>query len=188
GVLWRHRTLVSPRGLCRTSGTAQAEEMVRLQQAALRRAGSGARLSRPLHPSRRHLEQSPPCSRWARRDLPLQGLPPQRAGAVLHNDARRRRVHQALSAPRSAKEVSSHPPLRTAPSAGCKTNIALAKALMATPSPEADPPAVPDPADPDATTDHRPPCPCCGGRMIIVQVFARGAAPRGPPSGAGIQT
>ena len=33
-----------------------------------------------------------------------------------------------------------------------------------------------------------PPCPCCGGRMIIVEVFARGAAPRGPPSGAGIQT
>ena len=31
------------------------------------------------------------------------------------------------------------------------------------------------------TTDHRLPCPCCGGRMIIVEVFARGAAPRGPP-------
>jgi hypothetical protein len=34
---------------------------------------------------------------------------------------------------------------------------------------------------------HRPPCPRCGGRMIIVEVFARGAAPRGPPyPGAGI--
>ena len=44
----------------------------------------------------------------------LQGLPPQRAGAVSHNDARRRRVHQALPAPRSAKGISPHPPLRAA--------------------------------------------------------------------------
>ena len=73
-------------------------------------------------------------------------------------------------------------------SAGCKTNIARARQLMAAPMAEVDPPTVNDTADPDATTDHRPPCPCCGGRMIIVEVFARGAAPRGPPSGDGIQT
>src|SRR5215831_13339167 len=72
-------------------------------------------------------------------------------------------------------------------SASCKANIAHARQLMAAPMAEVDPPAVHDIADPDATTDHRPPCPCCGGRMIIVEVFARGAAPRGPPSGAGIQ-
>jgi hypothetical protein len=73
-------------------------------------------------------------------------------------------------------------------SAGCKANIARAKDLMAAPMPEVDPPAAHDTADPDATTDHRPPCPCCGGRMIIVEVFARGAAPRGPPyPGAGIR-
>jgi len=73
-------------------------------------------------------------------------------------------------------------------SAGCKANIARAKDLMAAPMPEVDPPAAHDTADPDATTDHRPPCPCCGGRMIIVEVFARGASPRGPPyPGAGIR-
>jgi hypothetical protein len=72
-------------------------------------------------------------------------------------------------------------------SAGCKANIARAKDLMAVTMPEVDPPAAHDTADPDATTDHRPPCPRCGGRMIIVEVFARGSAPRGPPSaGAGI--
>jgi hypothetical protein len=65
-------------------------------------------------------------------------------------------------------------------SAGCKTNIARARQLMAAPMAEVDPPAVHDTADPNATTDHRPPCPCCGGRMIIVEVFARGRAPRGP--------
>jgi hypothetical protein len=73
-------------------------------------------------------------------------------------------------------------------SASCKANIARARKLMAAPMAEVDPPAVHDTADPDATTDHRPPCPCCGGRMIIVEVFARGSAPRGPPSGTGIQT
>ena len=106
--------LLSSRGLRRASRAAQEEGLVRLRQAALRRTRSGARLSRPLHPSRRHLEQSPRCSRRARRDLPVQGLPPQRAGAVPHNDAQRRRVHQALLAPRSAEGVSSHPPLRAA--------------------------------------------------------------------------
>jgi hypothetical protein len=73
-------------------------------------------------------------------------------------------------------------------SAGCKANIARAKELMAVPMPAVNPPAADDTVDPDAMTDHRPPCPCCGGRMIIVEVFARGSAPRGPPSaGAGIR-
>ena len=71
-------------------------------------------------------------------------------------------------------------------SANCKTNIARARGLMAAPIPE---PVSHDTVNPDSITDHRPPCPCCGGRMIIVEVFARGAAPRGPPpSGAGIRT
>jgi len=30
--------------------------------------------------------------------------------------------------------------------------------------------------------DHRSPCPCCGGRMIIVETFERCGAPRAPPS------
>ena len=65
-----------------------------------------------------------------------------------------------------------------------KANIARARELIAAPMPEADPPAAHDTADPDAATDHRPPCPCCGGRMLIVEVFGRGGAPRAPPSGA----
>ena len=68
-------------------------------------------------------------------------------------------------------------------SPGCKANIARARELIAAPMPAVDPPAAHD-AEPDAATDHRPPCPCCGGRMILVEVFGRGGAPRGPPSGA----
>ena len=73
-------------------------------------------------------------------------------------------------------------------SAGCKTNIARARQFMAAPRAEIDPPAVHDTADPRTMADHHPPCPCCGGRMIIVESFGRGGAPRGPPFGAGIQT
>ena len=73
-------------------------------------------------------------------------------------------------------------------SASCKTNIARARELIAAPIPQVEPSASHDTVDPDAITDHRPPCPCCGGRMILVEVFARGAAPRGPPSDAGIRT
>ena len=69
-------------------------------------------------------------------------------------------------------------------SATCKTNIARARELIAGPVPVIDPPAEHDDADlaTSAATDHRPPCPCCGGRMIIVETFERCGAPRGPPS------
>jgi hypothetical protein len=76
-------------------------------------------------------------------------------------------------------------------SAGCKANIARAKQLIAAPSPSIDRSTEHD--DPDvaagAAADHRQPCPCCGGRMIIVESFGRGGEPRAPPSPqAGVQT
>jgi hypothetical protein len=69
-------------------------------------------------------------------------------------------------------------------SAGCKANIARARELIAAPIPQAAPPVAQASTDPDTAADHRPPCPCCGGTMIIVEVFGRGGAPRGPPSTA----
>jgi len=69
-------------------------------------------------------------------------------------------------------------------SPGCKANVARARQLIAAPMPEIKPLTAHHTAEPDAATDHRPPCPCCGGRMIIVEVFGRGGAPRGPPFGA----
>ena len=69
-------------------------------------------------------------------------------------------------------------------SAGCKTNIARARELITVPVSVMDPPAKHDETDVTAGTaaDHRPPCPCCGGRMIIVETFERGGPPRAPPS------
>ena len=60
-------------------------------------------------------------------------------------------------------------------SAGRKANIARARELLAVP------PAT-EPAEPVEPTDQRPPCPCCGGRMIIIETFERWSQPRAPPA------
>ncbi len=64
-------------------------------------------------------------------------------------------------------------------SAGRKANLLRARALLAVPEPETDC-ADTDKAGP-ALTDTRPRCPCCGGRMIVLETFARGPQARGPP-------
>jgi hypothetical protein len=60
-------------------------------------------------------------------------------------------------------------------SATRKANVAHVRQLLAVP-----PPAEPD--EPVELTDPRPPCPCCGGRMIIIETFQRWMQPRGPPA------
>jgi hypothetical protein len=39
----------------------------------------------------------------------------------------------------------------------------------------------PDDDLPEQPTDVRPPCPCCGGHMIIIETFTRWCQPRAPP-------
>ena len=56
-----------------------------------------------------------------------------------------------------------------------KTNIAYARELL-----NAIPPS--DHATAEDPSDVRPPCPCCGGRMIVIEVFKRWRQPRGPPN------
>jgi hypothetical protein len=72
-------------------------------------------------------------------------------------------------------------------SAARKANIARARELLAAPEPE----TVRDDTTSAAAApnDHRLPCPCCGGRMIIVETFERGGGPRDPPpSKPGLRT
>jgi hypothetical protein len=57
----------------------------------------------------------------------------------------------------------------------CAGNIARARELLAVAKPEDTPTTAA--LDPD-----KPACPCCGGRMIIIEVFARGATPRHRPT------
>jgi hypothetical protein len=55
-----------------------------------------------------------------------------------------------------------------------KASLTLARELL-------DVAAPPDPRACDEPEDFRPPCRCCGGRMIIIEVFERWQQPRGPP-------
>ena len=55
-----------------------------------------------------------------------------------------------------------------------KTSLALARKLLEV--------AVPPDDEPEDVDDHRPPCPCCGGHMVIIETFERWQQPRGPPT------
>jgi hypothetical protein len=59
-------------------------------------------------------------------------------------------------------------------SASRRANIARVRALLAVP------PAA-EAAEPVEAQDQRLPCPCCGGRMIIIEIFQRWMQPRAPP-------
>src|SRR5947207_2350717 len=74
--------------------------------------------------------------------------------------------------------------------AACKASIARARELIAAPMPSMETPAEHDDTGSAGTVaEHRPPCPYCGGRMIIVETFERNGAPRAPPSSdAGVRT
>ena len=75
-------------------------------------------------------------------------------------------------------------------SAACKANIARARELIVPPAPSMETPTEHDNAGTTGiAAEYRPPCPCCGGRMIIVETFERCGAPRAPPSpDAGVRT
>ena len=88
----------------------------------------------------------------------------------------------------SRNEVDPLQPFDLPTATAADANIARARELMAAPMPLAEPPPTHDTAHHNVTPDHRPLCPCCGGRMIIIEAFARGAAPRGPPASADIRT
>jgi hypothetical protein len=60
-------------------------------------------------------------------------------------------------------------------STGRKANVARARELLAAPAPAEVEETAPPP-------DARPPCPCCGGRMVIIEIFQRAARARAPPS------
>ncbi|KRQ14713.1 IS91 family transposase [Bradyrhizobium manausense] len=58
----------------------------------------------------------------------------------------------------------------------CADNIARARELLAATKPEGQHASA-------AFEPSKPNCPCCGGRMIVIEVFARGATPRHRPTG-----
>jgi hypothetical protein len=70
---------------------------------------------------------------------------------------------------------------------GRAENLARARDLLGVPAPQD------EPDDADASDDEPPasllPCPCCGGRMTIIEIFERGSTPKTrPPSPTRIDT
>jgi len=61
----------------------------------------------------------------------------------------------------------------------CAENLARARQLLDVPIPQALPDNSGSSNEP-STTAH--PCPCCGGRMIIIETFAPGCQPHHRPS------
>jgi hypothetical protein len=61
-----------------------------------------------------------------------------------------------------------------------KECLARARELLAV-APKPEPTIKAEHIEP-ASPDHRPPCPCCGSRMSIIEVFARAYRSRGPPT------
>ena len=61
---------------------------------------------------------------------------------------------------------------------GRAENLARARELLCV-SPT---PSEPSDTDADEPPMHSLPCPCCGGRMIIIETFERGSTPRTPPT------
>lgn len=56
-----------------------------------------------------------------------------------------------------------------------KTNLARIRAFLEVALP-------PDDGANEEPVDLRPPCPCCGGHMIIIEAFERWRQPRAPPN------
>ncbi len=57
-------------------------------------------------------------------------------------------------------------------------NIARARELLGADAPEIEPAKDED----DDAAAFPQPCSCCGGRMVIIETFERGAQPRAPPT------
>ena len=64
--------------------------------------------------------------------------------------------------------------------------VAKARELLAMPPPIEVPEPTSD-ADVNAERAHTRPCPCCGSRMLVIEVFARGETPRHAPTPVAIR-
>ncbi len=140
--------------------------------APLRRPRPRPRVPRSLHPSRSHLQPSPPQPGRRHRHRPIQGLPPTapEQGPL----PARRRAHPPLPPPRPAEEVLEDPllrDLRQPPACGEHRPVPPPSASHTSASaPNAAgtlaAPASPRPADTE-TVDPRPICSLCGSARLV---------------------
>jgi hypothetical protein len=153
--------------------------MGRLCQGAVCRPRGCARLSLALHTPGRDLERPPDRLRQGQRLIPLQGLPPQRPAAQqvmtldTHEFMRRFLLHVL---PHGFHRIRHYGWFA---SATRKANIARVGELLAVSTP------TPEPVETEEPPAQLPPCPCCGGRMRIIETFERWMQPRAPLAATG---
>ena len=168
--------------------SAQARQVGRLLQGAVRRTEAGAALSVPVHPtgspSRTAASSRPttPASRSAGRIIASPGRTAGRRCGFTRTSSSGAFSCTCCPGASTASATTGSSPTPTAP-----TNIAKARALLGAEPPAADPQPQPD-VTPDAPRVAPCPCPRCGARMIVIEVFARGCAPRWRPTPSGFDT
>ena len=150
------------------------------EMAAAAPGAAGAVLLVAIHPSCRDLKPPPDRGRPEWRDLPLQGLP-DRARTVQDNDIRHERVHPAVPHARATEGPAPHPALRASrqrqPRRQYRQGARVARRAAALQR-----------AQDREGRRHRAaprtagPCPCHGGRMLIIEIFAPGCEPKHRPS------
>jgi hypothetical protein len=127
------------------------------------------------------------CSRRHQHRVPLEGLSQQRPGPLEDNAAAPGRVHQALPHPRAAQGLPPHPALRPLcvrhPRRKHRNSPRAARC-----HPACRRGAKPPDVAPDSPGVLPCSCPCCGARMIVIEVFARGCEPRWQPTPGRIDT
>ena len=129
-------------------------------------------------PMGRHFEYEAHRPRQAWRYLPLQGLPRGRPGPAQGNDAGDGRVHPPLLAPVLSLPKGFHRIRHYGlfANTGRAAHIARLRELLGCALPPAEKVASSSQDEPAETV--LPPCPCCGGRMIVMDIFERGTQPR----------
>ena len=165
-----HAHLADAKAFAALSEAAEEDALVRLRQAPVRRPDGGARLSVALHPPRRHLQQPPDRRRRDQRHLQGQGLPHRWTGRyktmtldvaefirsfllhVLPKGFHRIRHYGLLASGARVENIDARP----ASCWPCACQSRYARSL---------------PRRAAASDALATPCPCCGGRMIVIETF-----------------
>ncbi len=131
-----------------------------LCQASVRRPAGRARLSGPLHPSRRHLQSPADVRRRERRHLQVQGLSRSRTGRYKTMTLASRRVHPPFLIHVLPKRLQSHPSLRAARPTPTEPQTSSTLASCSPCHPAQNNPT--HPSTDRSTARTAAPCPCCG--------------------------
>ena len=139
-----------------------------------------AYLSRYTH--RVAISNSRLLARRQRRHLQMEGLSRPKAARGKKSCGSPRRVHPPLPYPCAAERISPHSPLRPLRQRRTRPKHRPRAELLgaATPREQDERPNHGDQPEPRVLAH---PCPCCGGRMIVIETFERGRAPRGSSLG-----